>query len=560
MASLADIVAASAGSSPSYGNADLKRKPHDWSTDESAPFGTVPSSLAAPTDESVGQKDAAPYVAPDGGRAEQDRLLAEAKGTLEDPFAKMLERTGNVAAEESRAKYDTPGEAGVRSLGDTAVAMYKGARQIPSDLLLGTLGVPSAIAHGYASIPEGLQAIVDPATWRGMPDAAKEQFLSLANDPETATRLFGGMIAAGPAGKLMESGVARAPGLAGRAISSVGRGVRAFGNSNVVQGTGALRKLGAVLHPGIGSIADAVLPDMLPAAGRGIESLGNKVSNIPNSAAVQGLQKALGADVGATIKDAFTPELTADEQAAAGVRASVQAARDMEAGGMSRAQAAQRSGAPYGGTMEIDPDTGAARNKYGPVEQGTHPGQDVEAHRPYRPAVRGQAGNIIQEGRNSPTPHPPSIGGLMGAIGGLDDLAASPAVKAVGRKGGNFEDALAEFRSQNPSPFETGVGAAKGFSPELMNRPQPEELRRAITEHMQQPGQIREVNLADQTSGERDAYRQAQMILHDKLGDIHHGPAQDISALSSDAALAKLSRGRATSRARKSNTALAEGY
>lgn len=538
MASLADIIAASAGS-PSYTNKDLKRKPQDWSTDDSAPFGTVPSSLAAPTDEPAVQAGHAPYVAPDGGRAEQDRLLEEAKGTLKqvDPFAKMLERAGNVAAEESRAKYDTSGEAAARSLGDTAVGVYKGVRQIPGDLLAGTLGVPGAILHGYESIPEGLKAIVDPATWKGMPDAAKEQFLSLANDPETASRIFGGMIAAGPAGELMESGAAAAPGLAGRAISATGRGLQAVGNSNVVQGTGALRKLGAVLHPGVGTIADAVLPDMLPAAGRGIERLGQRVSNIPNSAAVQGLQKALGADVGATVRNAFTPELTADELAAQGVRASVQAARDMEAGGMSRAQAAQRSGAPYGGNLEIDPETGAASNKYGPVEQGTHPGQDVEAHRPYRPAVRGQAGNVIQEGRGE-VKQPPSIGGLMGAIGGLDDLAASPAVKEMGKGHHSYS---AEDVLKNPQ-------SERYMNEQYAKNKPAADFARGVSD-AEESGRL--MDALDAHKAAADAQFETNL----------EGPEVDLSPeLSTLDRLARLSRTRAASRSRRGNTALAEGY
>lgn len=320
--------------------------------------------------------------------SETDRLLADAKGTLAkaDPFARMLQNAGTVGAQESLQSHQTPGEAVARSLGNTAVGVFKGARQIPGDLLGGVLGLPGTIAQGLASVPEGLQAIIDPATWRGLPDAAKQNFMELANNPEEATRLFGGMLAAGPASELAGSAASAAPGLAGKAISGVGRGLQAVGNSPLIEGTGLLRKGAAILHPGLGTLAGAVGPEMLSGAGRAVERFGGRVADLPNSPSLEALKKLGNKDVGAAVRDTFTPTPTADELAAGSVRETVNTARGLMNNGQSRAQASQRAGWPLGKSS---------------AEKHTTPGADVEANRPYAPSVRGKNGNVIREGRGS---------------------------------------------------------------------------------------------------------------------------------------------------------------
>lgn len=508
---------------------------------------------AAGIDDSAPAADAVrpDYVAPDGGRAEQDRLLAEAKGTLKtaDPFAKMLESAGNAGAGEALQRHQGPGEAAVRSLGDTTAAMYKGATHIPGDLVGGLLGLPGAIAHGYESIPEGLQAIIDPATWRGMPDAAKQMYTELANDPEQATRLFGGMIAAGPAGDLMAGAIPKVPGVVGGAISKLGRGVQAVGSSPLVEGTGMLRKGAAILHPGLGTLAGAVGPEMLTGLGKAIEGAGAKVSNIPNSASLDALRNVANTDVGAKVRDVFTPTLTEDEQAAQSVRATVDAARRYVDQGASRGQAAQRAGWPLAGDFELN-DAGQPVNKYGAGDFGTHPGQNVEAQRPYGPASRGESGRAVPgfEGRNSPgrVEGPKTFansvraekrnpnGGHVSALGALDDLAGP--TQRMQRKSYSAQDVL-----DNP--------ASQRYMNEQFDQNQPVADAARVRSDDDEAARLLGALRKHQAAG-------------DATFDSHlTGPEVDLSdAVSPEAALSKLSRGRAQTHSRRRNSALAETY
>lgn len=509
MPSLADLIAHSQ-QNISLSNADLtpEARRHRMGVDAATPAG--------PKREDFGRGGHMPT--PNGPvESDTDRLLAEAKGTLAkaDPFARMLQNSGNVAAEQSREDHGGGfNEAAIRSLGDTSVGVMKGAAQIPGDLLGGMLGLPGTIAHGLASIPEGLSHIIDPATWRGMPDAVKQQFAELANDPETATRLFGGMIAAGPAADVAGSALSAAPGLAGRAISATGRGVQAVGASPLVKGTGMLRKMGAVFHPGLGTAAAAIGPELLEGAGRGIESFGNKVSNIPNSAAMAGLRKVGNTDLGALAKDTFTPRdvpLTADEQAAGSVRATVGAAKNGVAKGLSRAQADQRAGWPLG-------ESSATKH--------TTPGADVEANRPYAPAVRGVGGNVIQEGR--------------GSLGGLEE-AVRP-------------------RSAEADAF-TKDAAPEVYAKELLDQPGSQTFMN--NEHAANTG------VADDALGKNRSFidlgdaEQAKQAYLDAVGE-DHGPEVDIThelaGLSNLDRASRLARARSAARAGGANTPFAERY
>lgn len=375
---------------PSYTNADLTPDARRHR------MGLDTPHAAAPKREDFGRGGHNPTPNGPPEESETDRLLRESKATLSraDPFARMIEGAGNVTAQDAMQKYDTPGAAITKSLGDTASKVYTGVTKIPGDLLMSALSAPATIAKGLASIPEGVEALGDPATYRGMPDAAKQGYDALADDPETATRLFGGMLAAGPAADVAGSAIGKAPAFAGGAISKVGRGVQALGASPVVKGTGWLRKGAAIMHPGLGSLVGAVGPELLEGAGRGIENFGNQVSNIPNSAALEGLKRVGNTDISGAVKNALTPTPTADELAAGSVRATVGAAKNGVASGLSRAQADQRAGWPLGEST---------------AEKSTTPGADVEANRPYAPAVRGVNGNVIQEGRG------PSLDGLRRA-------------------------------------------------------------------------------------------------------------------------------------------------
>jgi uncharacterized protein YjeT (DUF2065 family) len=550
MPSLADIIEASRGSRQ-YTNADLtpaaRRK-----------AAGVDEAMAEPGMEAA----RAPYVAPDGGRAEQDRLLAEAKGTLKnaDPFATMLERAGNVGAEQSLASHQTPGEAAARSLGDTAVGVMKGVKHIPGDLLGGVLGLPGAIAHGYESLPEGLQAIVDPATWRGMPDAAKQQFMELADNPEEATRLFGGMIAAGPAGDLAGMGLAKAPGAVGGAISKVGRGMQAVGQSPLVEGTGLLRKAGAVLHPGVGTVLAAVGPEMLSGAGRAIEGFGGTVSNLPNSPALEALSKLANKDVGAMARDAFTPTPTADALAAGSVRATVDAAKGMVEKGQSRGQAAQRAGWPLAGDFELN-DAGQPVNKYGTGDFGTHPGQNVEAHRPYEPAVRGKAGNVIRAGRGNfadtgsantfGTGKPGTAFGSPASLSALDDLAGPTQRVQKGERSGALDALRGEAWPES-----------RYYAGDTLDNP---ASQRYMEEQAAKNAPVADAAQARSDAAELERLmnaRRAHQVAGDAQFDTNlEGPEIDLShQLSPLDRLARLSRARSKARSFGSNSALAEGY
>jgi uncharacterized protein YjeT (DUF2065 family) len=492
---------------------------------------------------------------PDEG-LETDRLLNDAKGTLAkaDPFARMLNNAGNVAGQQALQAHEGPGEAAARSLGDTAVGVAKGVTHIPGDLLGGVLGLPGAIAHGYESIPEGLQAIIDPATWRGMPDAAKQTFMELANDPEEATRLFGGMIAAGPAGDLAGMGLAKAPGVAGRAISKVGRGMQAAGQSPLVEGTGLLRKAGAVLHPGVGTVLAAVGPEMLTGAGKAVEGLGGRVSNIPNSSSLEALKRLANKDLGLAAEKAFTPALTAEEQAAAGVRATVDTAKRGVEGGLSRAQADQRAGWPLGKSS---------------AEKHTTPGADVEAHRPYKPAVRGKTGNVIQEGRGT------SLDGLRKAAEPdlFDQFQASQAgpAKPFDMDGQSYAaDASGSHKAVSSLSALDDLAAPTNriqrdqptvYADRLLDQ---EGSRRYMDEQFKKNNSTAKAvrNVTDNAESERlmNAFRNHEAAADAQL-DTHYGPEMDLSdeTLSPLDRLARMSRGRSKAPAFATNTLLNEG-
>jgi hypothetical protein len=585
-ADLAARASGSSGSIPTYTNASLARKPGDWSTDQSAPFGTVPSSLAAPDATPGAGTAGGPYVAPDGGLAARDAAINSAKNYLAkpDPLIQAMESAGNRAQMESVAAHQpTPTDQFFENYG-------RGIHAIPSGVIPGAVNTVKALAtmpfKGYADLAKlGAEAYQDPEFASQLTSPLGRGQLGLqalknavsdvgtaesrwATHPEEGGEAVGEAIGGAAAPESTLRAIAAAPGLAGGAISATGRGLQALGNSPLVKGTGLFRKAGAVLHPGIGTVLAATGPDLLPSMGRGLESLGQGISNIPNSAAIQGLKNALNTDVGS----AFTrpaADLTPEEQAAARVKATVDAAKGYVDQGMSRGQAAQRAGWPLAGDYELN-DFGQPVNKYGTGDLGHHPGQDVQAHWPYEPSVRGVAGNEITPGRNSPVQPKSSLGGLKNAIGSLDDLATVP----KGPEGDmdvpntpaddvefeqKYQDALKAYGEAHPTPYETGIGAKEPLSPELMNRPQRPELKYAIRNATTKPFNIQGVNLTQMSPQNVKDLLEAHRTIDYELGH-GMGPLQDLSPqLSTETNLARLSRGRALRRSIAGNSPLAEG-
>jgi hypothetical protein len=520
-------------------------------------------------------------------------LLNEAKGTLQrvDPFAKMLEATGNRAAMETvnadptKAATDQFFEnygRGIHGMADPAALVRGGV-----GALKGGVG---AVLGGLASIPEGVKAEWDiahnlPDTIRSLPglgmDLAKEAGSAVSDtmrnwalNPEqggeAVTEALGGVAAPDALMGALKYG----PQAAGKAMSATGRGMSAIGESRAAKAAGKYAAPTAIFgHPGAAA-AEIAVPPALRGLGGALQRGGATLEGMDIPASLRAVGNT---DIGAAIDRTLTPAdvpLTADEQAAAGVRASVDAARNLEAKGMSRAQAAQRTGAPYGGDLTINPETGAASNNYGPVEQGTHPGQNVEAHRPYTPVSRGRPTSIQGlENAIGPKSFADSVRALgneirQGGLGGGETPASGVWEKpkgsnpmlsfvddAVGagnsQKGQqqNVEAALADLRRQNPSPYEIGVGAREPMSPELMNR--------VVAEARVRPGNTQSVNLAKANT---DVVAEARKLIDEKLGYKIPG-AEDIShRISPEVALGKLSRSRARSRALRSNSPLAEGY
>jgi len=563
-----------------YGNADLARKPNDWSTDESAPYGTVPSSLAAP-DEASATASTKPYVAPDGGRAEQDRLLNEAKGTLArigspgtadlpaihgtDPFAQLLEGAGNRAAMET-VNAD-PNKAYVDQLVENYGRGVHGMLS-PTAVVKGGVGAlaggAKAVLGGLASIPEGVKAEWDiahnlPDTIRSLPglgtdlakeagSAASDTLKSWAMNPEQGGEAVAEALGGVAAPDALAGALKYGPQLAGKAMSATGRGMSALGEARAVKAASKLAAPTAIFGHPIAAAAEIAAPPALRGLGGAMQRGGAALEGLDIPASL----KALGqTDVGAALNRTLSPveePLTAEEQAAANVRASVEAARNMEAKGMSRAQAAQRSGAPYGGDITIDPETGAASNKYGRIEQGTHPGQDVQAHWPYEPTVRGQSGNVIREGRNPPAHNNPALSFVDDAVGAGNSQKKEPM---------SYEAALADLSAM---PVKVSGNPTRPLTPEIMNRPMPPELKRAIAENVRKPGDIRGVNLAESTPSQQADYLEAQSILNKKLGLPVPGPVHDLSPFSTETGLAKLSRARARARSFGKNSTLPEGF
>lgn len=482
--------------------------------------------------------------------SEFDRIMSGSKAGLAQANAFMapIEGEGNVAAEQSRAKYETPGEARAQSLGDTAVGIAKGVTHIPGDILAGTLGLPGTIASGYKSLADVPKYLADTESLSQIPKEAagalKSGYEGLANDPESATRLFGGMIAAGPAGDLMLAGAKGAPGVVGGAMGKLGRGMQYVADNPLTKESGILRKVAAVAHPGLGTLAGAVGPEAVGLAGRGVEAAGNAVRNIPNSPALAAIKEGLNTDLGLAAQKAMTPELTPEEQAAASVRSTVDTAKQHVANGASRGQAAQRAGWPLAGDFELDAN-GHATNKYGPVDLGTHPGQNVVPNHPYQPTVRGNPTAV--PGAQSPMTFADSVRAEAAktngtnhasSLGALDDLAG-PSKRMQDEQ---VNGALADYAAANPSPYQTGVGAPEPMSPELMNK----VVEAARRERVTRPGNL---NTVDLSKADPSVLAEARKQIDYKLGYNTNDQVDLSHHVSPESNLAKLSKVRAHGRA-----------
>jgi hypothetical protein len=149
----------------------------------------------------------------------------------------------------------------------------------------------------------------------------------------------------------------------------------------------------------------------------------------------------------------------------------------------------------------------------------TTPGADVRANFPYEPAVRGKAGNVIQEGRNSP-------------LSGLGKAVEAPSSRYYA------QDVLEQPGSQRF--MQEGAkkhGPTVRASQEASDAVESERLMGALRKH--------------QAAG--DATFEAQLI----------GPEVDLTdetLLSPLDRLSRLSRARSKARGFGSNSALAEGY
>jgi hypothetical protein len=259
---------------------------------------------------------------------------------------------------------------------------------------------------------------------------------------------------------------------------------------------------------------------------------------------MQALRSLANKDVGAAVRDTLTPTetpLSADELAAQTVRGTVDTAKDLINRGQSRGQAAQRAGWPLAGDYELN-DAGQPVNKYGTGDLGHHPGQDVEAHRPYAPAVRGKVGNTIREGRNSP------LDGLKKAVGGpLDNVSATDALHG----GDSFIEGAG---TQAKAPY---------FAGDLLDNPQSQQFQ-----NNEYAANKPIADAARNASKDTEAERLLKSLRnHEAMGDAEfdrHLTGPEIDLFENDRSiadrLARLDRNRARSHSSRTNSPLNEKY
>ena len=506
---------------------------------------------------------ATPYTPPDGGKDEQDRLLNEAKGTLAkvDPFAKMLEREGQAGAESFANQYgaqdnDLPLES-AKYLGNYVKGVGKGAISVVN---------PMTYVNAAKSAAEGVADL--PAFLKGLSTEDLKNVGSMAADTVTNPESLGELVGGVAAGSYLPGAIKEyapkvavgAPKAIGGAIEATGRGLETVGTKLTPQG-GTVPTITAVTgHPYLAA-AELTVPPALRGLGRVMQRGGAALKGVD----VEGGLKSV-ADAAKAAKEYYiTGVPNPDDLAAANMRTAVDTARDYEAQGMSRAQAAQRAGVPYGGDLAIDPETGAASNKYGPVDLGTHPGQDVQAHWPYEPAVRGSSGNVIRPGQNSPQPS--SLKGISKVLNSADDLAGPASQQADRRQfgpakpldelsvpeamqGGERFLAGARSRGQAKTPYYAGDVLSHPGAQAYLARES--AANRPIAQASQEASDTAEADRLMQAykahQGAADAQFEAQLT----------GPERDLSGQVSNR-LARLSRARARSKAARGNSPIEEG-
>ncbi len=504
--------------------------------------------------------------------SEQDRLLAEAKGTLASAqkFADPIESAGNRAAMDSLAQDPLHAalNAGFENFG-------RGMRGLmsPTSVIKGAAGaIPAAVkgvAGGLAQIPEGVQAEWDilhnlPDTVRGVvndiPQYAKDLGGAIASkenewaaNPEQGGNAVAELLGASAAPDAALGALKYGPKAAGTVATKLGEGSTAIGEK--VKGLGKWSGPTAAMGHPMAAAAELAAPPALRGLGGALQRGGAKLSALDIPASLRALGQT---DVMGPINRTLTPANSGLTPEAESVAATVRAAKDMVAGGMSRGAAAQRAGWPLAGDFELNA-AGQPVNKYGVGDFGTHPGQNVTANHPYQPGITGIknaiegpktfADSVRAEARRTGAPKAAEPVGSAGVAGFIDDAANLNAR----RDSGNYDNAIAAFERANPSPLQTGIGAGEPMSPELMNR----VVEAARRERVTKPGNLQGVNLANANLGDlAEAHRTVDYARGKNVPD-----QVDLSShVNPEDALAKLSRKRANARSHRNNAPRSSGY
>jgi hypothetical protein len=495
------------------------------------------------------------------GNAGVDQILADAKRGMGKPEAAPVEPTDS----DPEAFKQEPGEPYTTSVARYGGNLLKGGLDIGkvwNSLKGGVTGPLGAIAEGdrEAVAPsQGQESIASPANLaryaKSMPDEIKRGGNALLDFFGHPQDVGAGLTAAVLTDKLpgmASEGAAAAPALLRRGASAVGEGLEAAGTKLGKSAVGRYGPGAVLLHPtpagAAASLGAITVPPSLRAIGRALQKLG------PEEAA-------------ASMAEGVVPgTLTAAERAKL-------MKQGMTGDVIDRIEkASQAQSQPSSAAKATAPSAPATQ----PVAAA--PRKPVSTEIPYR---SGTPTGV--EGLNSPyqPPGAPSLTGIRNAIEGpktfadtvraaakdirpnLTDEATVPsfadAVRAEADRATrqttpaavvrpSVEEALATFQGENPSPYETGVGAK---APLPLTTPSDVAKWNALRGKTR-PGNLQSVNLGTNSAENLDDLAHAMKTVDYQLG--YDVPDQvDLTAdtnyrspLDAAARLAKLSRARQT--------------
>jgi hypothetical protein len=224
---------------------------------------------------------------------------------------------------------ETPTEAFMGEVGRTAGEAGIGLLKSPLDLIKNTLGM---VRHPIDTIENTANAVAHPV----------DTFNALGDNPREAGSLLGQMLIAPKVPGMMKTAALEGPGVVGRTMGTVGRGLEA-GGSAVLDAKGPLGMTAAGTaafgHPGYAALEFGV-PFAAKYGGRGIQRLG---------ASLEGLKLASAPEVPVPLDTNLSGMMLSPEAMARNIDATNM--RDVE--GFSHTQAGKLAGIPGAGEAVV---------------------------------------------------------------------------------------------------------------------------------------------------------------------------------------------------------------